>query len=588
MSDAITAATLSPVPSLKAHLRGTTKLTDPDPLKADFRNFLWVIWKHLNLPDPTPVQYDIAQFLQHGPRRLVIEAFRGVGKSWVTSAFVLWLLYVDPQTKVLVVSASKERADAFSTFTLRLINEVELLQHLRPRDEQRSSKVAFDVGPAQPDHAPSVKSVGINGQIAGSRANVIVADDIEVPNNSATQPLRDKLLEAVKEFDAVLKPGGRVVYLGTPQSEQSVYNALPDRGYTVRIWPSRYPKPDKREKYGAKLAPFIATKLDANPDLAGAPTDIARFDDEDLMERELSYGRSGYALQFQLDTSLSDADKYPLRLSDLIVLPVDPLMGPSSLAWGSGPQQRTELPAVGLPGDHYYAPVFVSQDYLAWEGVVMFVDPSGKGKDETAWIVLRQLHGKLFLTKLGARQDGYSDDTLSAILKDAKSEGVNLILVEPNAGLGMFAQLLRAKAMEMYPVTIEDAEWASVQKEVRIIDTLEPIMNQHRLIVTPEVIEYDYRSTTEKTSEDVNRYRLFYQMTRITRERNALVRDDRLDALAGAVAYWIESMGRNAEQDHLAQKEQALDDELEKFMDSVLGGQRQQSRSYASQIMRTK
>ena len=35
-------------------------MTQPNPL-ADFRKFLFVVWKHLNLPDPTPVQYDIAK-----------------------------------------------------------------------------------------------------------------------------------------------------------------------------------------------------------------------------------------------------------------------------------------------------------------------------------------------------------------------------------------------------------------------------------------------------------------------------------------------------------------------------------------------
>jgi hypothetical protein len=96
-------------------------------------------------------------------------------------------------------------------------------------------------------------------------------------------------------------------------------------------------------------------------------------------------------------------------------------------------------------------------------------------------------------------------------------------------------------------------------------------MNQHRLVVSPEVIEWDYKSTVKKVSEEVNRFRLFYQMTRITRDRNSLVKDDRLDAVAGAVAYWIESMNRSREQAHLQSKEAALDAELEKFMDSVLG-----------------
>lgn len=573
----------------KRHLKGTTSLTDADPLKADFRNFLWMVWRHLNLPDPTPVQYDIAQFLQHGPRRLVIEAFRGVGKSWVTSAFVCWLLYCNPQCKIMVVSASKQRADDFSTFTLRLINDIEVLQFLRPRDDQRSSKVAFDVGPAQPDHSPSVKSVGITGQLTGSRADYIIADDIEVVSNSATQALRDKLAELVKEFDAVLKPGGRVIYLGTPQCEQSLYNALPERGYVVRIWPARYPTADKREKYGAKLAAMIANALDARPDLEGRSTDPDRFSDEDLTERELSYGRSGFALQFQLDTSLSDADRYPLRLRDLVVLPLDPLRGPSDLAWASGPEQRfEEVPAVGLNGDHYYRPIFVSREYTEYEGSVMFVDPSGRGKDETTYAVVKMLHGRLFLTDIGAFLGGYDEGTLTSICLAARRQNVNLILCEPNYGGGMFTQLLAAKAQQVYPVEVKDAEWAKVQKEARIIDTLEPVMNQHRLIVCPSVIEKDYRSTESYAGEDQQGYRLFYQMTRITRDRGALKHDDRLDALAGAVAHWTEFMNRDAEKAHLAHREALVDAELEKFMASVIGAERFSSGSqgrFASSIM---
>ena len=83
-----------------------------------------------------------------------------------------------------------------------------ILAHLIPDDDQRQSKISFDVKPAAASHAPSVKSVGITGQLAGSRADIIIADDIEVPNNSMTQGQRDKLSEAVKEFDAILKPNG--------------------------------------------------------------------------------------------------------------------------------------------------------------------------------------------------------------------------------------------------------------------------------------------------------------------------------------------------------------------------------------------
>lgn len=144
--------------------KATTSLGIPiakDPL-SDIRKFLFVIWKHLNLPDPTPVQYDIAYNLQHGDKRMIIEAFRGVGKSWVTSAYVVWPLYMNPQLNILVVSASKSHSDDFTTFTLHFINEIEGLAHLRPKTDQRQSKISFDVAPAAAAHAHSVKSVVIS------------------------------------------------------------------------------------------------------------------------------------------------------------------------------------------------------------------------------------------------------------------------------------------------------------------------------------------------------------------------------------------------------------------------------------------
>ena len=153
----------------------------------NFKNFLYLCWRHLNLPEPTPIQYDIADYLQSPDKRLVIEAFRGVGKSWITSAFVCHQLLLNPQRNILVVSASKSRADDFSTFTQRLIGEMPMLQHLQPRNNQRQSKVSFDVAPATASHAPSVKSMGITGQLTGSRADLIIADDVESANNSQTQ-----------------------------------------------------------------------------------------------------------------------------------------------------------------------------------------------------------------------------------------------------------------------------------------------------------------------------------------------------------------------------------------------------------------
>lgn len=535
-------------------------------VKKDFRMFLVAVWIHLGLPDPTPIQYDIAQYIQKGPKRMIIEAFRGIGKSWITSAFVCWLLLNNPQLKILVVSASKERADAFTTFTKRLIREMEILQHLQPDPAkgQRDSNVAFDVGPSDAAHAPSVKSVGITGQLAGSRANIIIADDVEIPKNSMTQLQRDKLAEQVKEFDAVLSPGGRIIYLGTPQTEMSLYNTLRGRGYVARIWPARIPDQKRIKGYLGALAPYIH-KLIQKGTPVGTPTDPKRFDEKELQERERSYGRSGFALQFMLDTTLSDAERYPLKLSDLIVMSVNDKIHPKQVVWAKDPALVIEdLQAVGLTGDRYYRPMYVSDDsWVEYTGAVMAIDPSGRGADETTFAVVKMGLGLLYVPAAGGVPGGYEDITLTKLAEIARDHKVNKILIESNFGDGMFTKLFQGVLRKVYPCTVEEVRH-SKQKELRIIDTLEPIMNQHRLIVDRKVIEGDLKSDLM--------YQLFYQMSRITRDRGALAHDDRIDALAMAVAYWVAQMARDNEQAAKDAREEELQKELDKFMEHAIGG----------------
>jgi hypothetical protein len=536
----------------------------PEKLK-DFRNFTYLVWSHLGLPEPTPVQYDIAHYLQTSPKRSIIEAFRGVGKSYITAAYVVHQLLLDPQLKFMVVSASKARADDFSTFTQRIIVELPICQHLVARDGQRWSKIAFDVAPAKASGSPSVKSVGVTGQLTGSRADIIIADDVEVPNNSMTHMMREKLSETVKEFDAVLKPDGKIIYLGTPQNEMSLYNVLLARGYDMRIWTSRYPTLERAEKaYGGRLAPILYDRMQKEEQAVyGLPTDPKRFDDEDLLERELSYGRSGFALQFMLDTSLSDGNKYPLKLSDLIIYSCDKDTAPEKMVYGIF-KPLIELPNVGLAGDKFYAPEDTI-GRLDYQGSVLAIDPSGRGSDETAYAVVKMLNGYLYVVDAGGVAGGYSDSTLQHLTDLAKINKVNMVLVESNFGDGMFSELLKPYLIKTYPATLEEVRH-NTQKEKRIIDTLEPVMNQHRLILDPKVIQKDYDSVQSMPPDVGMKYMLTYQMTRITKQRGALAHDDRLDVLAMAVQYWVDQMAADADTEIRSRKEEMLDMELDKFM----------------------
>lgn len=554
----------------ESRLEGIQPSEGVEAVKEDFRKFLWVIWQHLNLPDPTPTQYDIAHFIATGPDRICVQAFRGVGKSFITAAFAAWVLLKDPQKKIMVVSATKVRADDFSTFLLRLIHEVPLLRHLRPREGQRQSKISFDVGPATADQSPSVKSVGITGQLTGSRADLIISDDVEVVGNSATADMREKLLALTKEYSAILKPlpTSRIVYLGTPQTEDSIYNKLSET-FTLRIWPSRIPSQKLLQGYRGCLAPRVAKMCETLPE--GAPVDPERFDSEDLRVREADYGKAGFALQFMLSTQLSDLEKFPLKVKDLVFMDVQSERAPMKVEWLPDPERRIkDVPNVAMAGDHMFHYAGASREWKEYEGSVMSIDPSGRGKDETGYSVVKMLNGQLFVRRAGGLPGGYDDDTLIKLSKIAQEEDVNLILVEDNFGDGMYTELLKPVLRRYHKCTVEGVRHAT-QKERRIIDTLEPVMSRHKLIFDMKVIKDDYDTAQKYDSEVRIAKTLIHQMTRICYDRGALKHDDRLDALSIAVAYWVDMMARDQDEAIKEDNEEAWENEIERFMDNALG-----------------
>ncbi|WP_201778995.1 phage terminase large subunit [Pseudomonas fildesensis] len=520
-------------------------------MKRSFVAFLFVLWRALNLPKPTKCQIDMARTLSDGKqRRFILQAFRGIGKSFITCAFVVWKLWNNPQLKFLIVSASKERADANSIFIKRIIDLLPFLAELKTGPGQRDSSLSFDVGPAKPDHSPSVKSVGITGQLAGSRADILIADDVEVPNNSATQSARDHLGELVKEFDAILKPGeaSTIIYLGTPQTEMTLYRELENRGYVTTIWPARYPKNQKdRESYGHRLAPMIANELEADGTLYWKPTDPVRFDDTDLRERELSYGKGGFALQFMLNPNLSDAEKYPLKLRDFIVGRFSLDTAPTTLQWlPNGNNEAKGLPNVGLKGDRFHRYETVGQASAPYSAKLLVIDPSGRGKDETGYAVLYMLNGYIFLMDWGGFRGGYDDKTLQALADIGKRFKVNEVIIEGNFGDGMYVKLFSPVMTRTHRCAVTEVK-SKGQKELRICDVLEPVLGSHKLVVSEDVITRDYETALNIDGTTDIKYSGFYQLSRITKDRGSLAHDDRLDALAIGVQFFTEAMEKDSE-----------------------------------------
>jgi len=412
--------------------------------------------------------------------------------------------------------------------------------------------------------------VGITGQLTGSRADLMILDDIEVPGNSMTELMREKLLQLCTEAESILTPktDSRIMYLGTPQTTFTVYRKLAERSYRPFVWPSRYPRKGKLSQYEGLLAPQIVDDIEQGVE-EWSVTDPDRFDNNDLIEREASMGRSNYMLQFQLDTSLSDAEKFPLKMADMVITSVNPNTAPDNVIWCSDPANVIkDLPTVGLPGDYFYSPMQLQGDWSPYTETICSVDPSGRGTDETAAAYISQKNGFLYLHEMRAYRDGYSDNTLLDILRGCKKFGVTKLVIETNFGDGMVSELFKKHLQQTKQAIDVEEVRANVRKEDRIIDSLEPVLNQHRLIVDKQVIEWDYKSNPDEAPELRLMYMLFYQMSRMCREKGAVKHDDRLDCLAQGVKYFTDAMSISAQEAINLRKHDEWNSLLEDFLEN--------------------
>jgi hypothetical protein len=337
------------------------------------------------------------------------------------------------------------------------------------------------------------------------------------------------------------------------------------------VWPARYPS-NPEKVYGKNLDPAMLERQEEDNTLINTPVDPDRFDEFDLQEREASYGKAGFALQFMLDSRLSDLERYPLKLSDLIVHPLDIDFASPKLVWASSPDLVLKnIPNVGFSGDYYHKPMEVLDGHEKYTGSVLAIDPSGRGQDETGYAVVKILASQLFVTDAGGIKGGYDSTTLNRLATIAKTQKVNKIVIESNFGDAMFSQLLKPELAKVnYSVSIEDTR-SNKQKELRILDNLEPILSNHRLILDPRIIINDYKSIEQNRQTNLS-YSLLYQLSRLTRDRGSLRHDDRLDALSMAVEYWVEHMSRDVDVARKELKDERVQRELERFIGGVLGG----------------
>ncbi|APU03190.1 terminase large subunit [Ralstonia phage phiAp1] len=567
---------------------------------ANFRDFAadGMVYLGFSL---TEVQEDIAEFMQNGPRLRMVMAQRGEAKSTLAALYAVWRLMQKPSTRVLIVSGGETQASEVATLVVRLITTWDIFEYLRPdrsAGDRTSITDGFDVHYALRgtiDKSPSVACVGITAQLQGKRADLLIPDDIETTKNGLTATQRAHLLLLSKEFTSICADG-HILYLGTPQTRDSIYNTLPGRGFEVRIWPGRFPTSEEMEKYGAMLAPSIAAKIAASPLIPGpdgkivhalqtgggldgkrgAPTDPERYGEAALCEKELDQGPEGFQLQYMLDTSLSDAARQQLKLSNLIIANFGWQSVPEVVPYRADPAHLVPLPA-GFPvtqAKMYYGAV-APCGYSDLKDRMMFIDPAGGGGDEMGFAISGALGPYIHLLRCGGMRGGFEGmGNIKTLLDLIEQYELRLVRCESNMGHGLFEINLRGefeKAIQAGRKWFKDVavegEYSTGQKERRIIDSMVSAMQRHKVIVHKEVFEDDEKYNQQHSIEKRSQYSLWSQMSNITTDRNSLAHDDRLEAAAGAIRFHKHRL----EEDEEESARQRAQEEAQQWMANPMG-----------------
>jgi hypothetical protein len=515
----------------------------------------------------TDMQGDISEYMSDGPRLRMVMAQRGEAKSTLAALLAVWRLIQRPSCRVLVVSGGEAQASEVATLIIRLITSWDILEYLRPDRNagDRSSVEAFDVHYALKglDKSPSVACIGITANLQGKRADLLIADDVETTKNGLTVVQRSQLLVLTKDFSSICTHGD-ILYLGTPQTKDSIYNTLPGRGFDVRIWPGRFPTQEEVEKYGSRLAPFLSERIKADPTLQtgggldgskGKPADPHRYNEQALCDKELDQGPEGFQLQYMLDTSLSDAARQQLRLIDLIVANFDHERLPEIIVYQAAPKYLVEMPAdFPIPMTKLYHPVAVDCQFaIPKEGAMMFVDPAGGGSDELGAAVSNALGPYIHVFDVVGLKGGLTDANGAKLVDLICKYKVKVVKCESNMGHGLFEITLRS----IIATALKDAEekkdteriaalkavgvigeYSTGQKERRIIDSIVSPLQRHRIVIHRQVFDSDRECGKQHTPEKRQAYSVFYQFSNITTDRGSLTHDDRLEAMAGAIRHW--------------------------------------------------
>lgn len=526
-------------PAPPSHPMSTPQPTS-DVLADDFRVFMTILWNEMGLPQPTPMQLLFADTLQKSKDpRLCLLGFRGFAKTYICAAFLIWLLYRNPKLQIAIWGSNQDNAGATTKFMLRWLKDIPWLNHLAPTGELDQSALSFDVQGRGSFRGSSVMAFGIGGSVTGTRADILLVDDPETSSNGDTAKRRAQIDRAMGEAGYVIKPGGRIIVLGTIHFNDSVYLRLMAQKYRVWLFPMAVPSLETQKQcWSYYLAP-IRKKMESLP--VDAPLD--RFTETDIELRRAN-GVLSFERQCLVNPFSSSLTQKPFNMRKIIIFQADTEKLPVRFFHNQDDrfldEEAMDYSSASLI-DKLYNPYRYDEQLAPYEYKLVYIDPAGKGGDEVAVIVIGVCMGYVVLFHSEGLIGGSKEENLERIIEVARRFKANEICVEDNFGQGMFAQLLYGiyqaefarfgSQDNIIPITTNHK---SKNKEQRILQILDPVINSGKLIVTKDCLIVDYESANAHTQDDRMIYRLTYQISYFSESGNKLEHDDRIDSLGSA------------------------------------------------------
>lgn len=448
----------------------------------DFRLFL-IIWNRQQGQSTPLVHLRMAAWLQEkfmtGDTRLLLMAFRSCGKSSITGIFAAWLLLQHPDLRILVLAAESLLARRMVRNVRRIIERHPLTAHLKPARADQWAGDRFTVNRRLELRDPSMLARGVMANITGSRADMIICDDVEVPNTCDTAEKRANLRERLSELEYILAPGGTLLYVGTPHSWFTIYADGP------------------RSEIGEVqefLSGYQRLKLPVM-DEQGKSIWPERYNDDDLARMKSRTGINKFTSQMLLE---------PVNIAEGRLNPADLVRYSGDLV------HLREYRRMDLNGNTLIA-------------CGAFWDPAfGGGDGSVLAIVFTDDEGSLWLHRV-IYLDRANGDVATAqsrqVAEALRQFHVPSVSVETN-GLGQFLpQILRRELARARVACAVRDHSNSTSKDERILEAFQTVMAARLLHVHESVFKTPFITEMQEWRPGVRRGH-----------------DDGLDAVAGALA----------------------------------------------------